>query len=775
MSQILNRIREVDANNSEAVKECVTLFFQNLLKQSDSNRWLSALDDVICRFPKYCISHRSTAETYIVSLLDTNNYYNAIQAAKCAHSLQQVRPSQEKAATPKSSWRNLMSLLCSVAHNLLNKLFPKTFKTHRNDLKNQIKELPNTPLTEALKKLGNVSEKESSKKKILFTRLKNVFTFIQAMLVEPYPVAKPIQPQVILDIIVHTLSIAQSAKDSIADIVQIKIDALRTLDALVLCLGPHLIPYSPLVFRLVMQTLRWTSENPCDETRSVRCGAYNSLRQWLTMLHAHKMADNRASLEDELTTHIINDITPPKKVVQLTMGPQPTKNMSKKAKRKLATTQLQESSLAIHMPGDQNKNNKCEESVELAIAALECAETVFIVCGIFMKPTTHKIFQECLVRECFNLTSYTDQQAALLLRVLEACRKTTPNTVPPPTQYCLHLYSTLVNSTKPEISTFCLRALLDIRLHLHCSPPSLNFALQVPQETIKDKPKKVSERNREVLESLIGKNKLPPDNIEDIITLDDEPAYKKSRLSEDADKISLSSENMSSVEISDDSDSEDVQEINVDNKSTEMVANKPIDNTEEITQNKKSLDVDSNKEISVVTGVESLEDELDKVTSPTKAVDDINGAITQVPAIHKADKEIHEASTQVPLNESNDTLDGEDGPSFEIDYDNPKSGDMVISVLEKIDDVNLPSTNETDDIQITCGQVLPSSGDEAQRKCGETELPKVNGLIAVEDNIQNINVEVSVSQCDSSTEIHKTDLSVEEMMADFVDEVQDDA
>lgn len=37
------------------------------------------------------------------------------------------------------------------------------------------------------------------------------------------------------------------------------------------------------------------------------------------------------------------------------MGPQPTKHLSKKAKRKLATTQMQESSIAAHMPGEKNK------------------------------------------------------------------------------------------------------------------------------------------------------------------------------------------------------------------------------------------------------------------------------------------------------------------------------------------------------------------------------------------------------------------------------------
>lgn len=37
------------------------------------------------------------------------------------------------------------------------------------------------------------------------------------------------------------------------------------------------------------------------------------------------------------------------------MNAQPTKNLSKKARKKLAKTMLQESTMASHMPGEKNK------------------------------------------------------------------------------------------------------------------------------------------------------------------------------------------------------------------------------------------------------------------------------------------------------------------------------------------------------------------------------------------------------------------------------------
>ncbi|XP_047503373.1 proline-, glutamic acid- and leucine-rich protein 1-like [Pieris napi] len=769
MSLILKKIRDVDPNNSEAVKECLTGFFQNLMKQSEPKRWLKALDDVIRRFPKYCISHRGVIENFIISFLNSNKYNNVIEAAKCAHSLQQVRPSQEKTSTPKSCWRNQMTLLCSVTHNLIDKLFPDSPSMYTNNLENKLQNITNTPLNTALSQLNIAGGKDAERRKRLITRLENIFVFIQAMLVETYPVAKPIQPQLILDIIVHALSIARSIGQPLNNIAQMKTAALRTLDALIACLGPHLIPYSPLVFRLVMQTLRWTSDNATKETKSVRCGAYNTLKRWLSILHVHKMADSRASMEDELTSHIINDITPTKKLVQLTMGPQPTKNLSKKAKRKLATTQLQESTIATHMPGEKNKNIECKESNEVAVAALECAETLFIVCGIFLKPTTHKVFQERLVRECFNLSSYDDNQAMLLLRTLEACRKTTPNTVPPPTQYCLHLYSTNVTSNQPEIATFCSKAILDIRLHLHCSPPSLNFALQVVEEKT-EKRKKVSEKNRAVLESLLGKNKLPPNERSDIITIADEPANKKTRLSEETERISLSSENISSVEISDDSDSEVIQEVDVEIHEPNDIEIQEVN----ATKNNKGISIE---------GTVHIENELDKIPkTDNSAIYDMatqisectlseNGTATPTPKTAKDNNleknTIYEAPTQLPLNNSIDTLDGDDATSsLEVTYDYPHTGNEKIPVLEKIEDSNLPLSNETDDIQITCGQVLNS---QEESKC-DSEKSKEN-LEIVENGVQNVNVEVSV--CDANVQ-KKGALSVEEMMADFVDEVQDE-
>ncbi|XP_072947547.1 uncharacterized protein [Epargyreus clarus] len=833
MTQVLNKIREVDPNDSEAVKEVVTSFFQNLTKigESDPIKWLRTLVDVINRFPKYCMSHRSTIESILTSSIDSNDYYYVIEAAKCAQALQQVRPSQEKTATPKTSWREQMSLLCDAAHSLIAAIFPNAVDVHKGNKNGQREELSsNSTLTAALMKIHSVpkTQNKGEKKTVLQTRLRNVFCFIQAMLVEIYPVPKPIRPQLILDVVVRALSVSSGAKDAGVDVGVIKVEALRTLDALVACLGPNLIPFSPLVFRLLMQTFRW-SENADKNFRNVRCTAYNSLSKWLNTLHVHRAAsDSRSSWEDELTKHIVEDIAPPEKIVELTMGPQPTKHMSKKAKRKLANAKLLESSIASHAPGEKNKANKPEElNNEVAMAALDCAETFLLVCGRFLKPATHKLFQERAIRECYYSHKYTDEQAAALLRVVEAARTTTPATLPPPTQHCLQLYSTLINRGNGEISKFCTQALLDIRLHLHCSPPSLSFALEAPLEKQKssNKRKKVSEKNRAALESLLGSDRMSALNTPEVITIADEPSSKKPRLEEDeADQISVSSDSISSVEISDDSDVEEIIEevdgsIEESSHTTTVVIEKTNDTVSVLEDNNikdvKTIPKENVAEAMEEDDIAKPDDQIfpkDSIIETEAEVHTIEEDINTDTQVQEKDKtsdaevqdkdrsdegepltkintvSIHDAPTQAPLNVSTETVDGEEGPfSLEVTYDYPSTGTAKVNVFNNsTEEEALPSTSDTDDV-ITCGQLVKSSQDSnTEKKSDDTDVseatisiaPKVNGNVSESERKNGVDIPADNVK-DADKETAKTaskdeGVSIEEMMADFVDEVSED-
>ncbi|XP_041987337.1 uncharacterized protein LOC121739084 [Aricia agestis] len=796
MCPILKKVYDVDPNNSEGVKEAVTSFFQHLSKHKEveTNAWLRALEHVICRFPKYCVSHRNNIEVYVSGYLNTNDYFQVIEAAKCAHAVQQVRQPQDKGATAKTSWRYQINSLCKAAHTLIDALFKNAVDMYKGISEDKTPS-SSTPFSSVLDNITKVPN-NVNRKPLLLTRLKNILVFIQAMLVEIYPVAKPIEPQIILDLALRSQSVTSGAEIN-QQLADIKVEALRTLDALVICLGSNLLPYSPLIVRFVMQTLRWSSDNPSEEASCVRCHAYRSLRRWLSVLRCHKCGD---SWLEQLTAHILDDITPATKTVQLTIGPAPVKHMSKKARRKQANAMLKESSIAVHMPGEKNKihSNKTVSN-EVAMAALNCAEIFLTVCGRFLKPTTHKIYQERLVRECFNADSYKSEQLLALLSVLEASRKTTPFGVPPPTQYCLHLYSVLLNRNE-EISKFCSQAILDIRLHLHCSPPSLNYNLETPisEQNGSSKRKKVSEKNRAALEALLGKDRVTQLDYDVIVP--DEPSPKKPRL-EVQDNISISSGSSSSVVVSDESD-DDVQEVEITAEESEKtdnieetVVNKTVENNIEeeimvgkIVENNSNDNVDSTSQneidthatqISITPENQTLHN--DDVNSSSldinnKIVSETNGNLSQ------KGNAIHEAATQA-FNVSNDTFDDEERPlSMEVSYDYPNTGTETVTVLEKEDGDNLPSTNETDDIQITCGQVIKSSQDACDKVSSSIDdVPesKVNGTITV-DIVENgcdmgDKKPVLVNGIASVDSINMKDknegISVDDMLADFVDEV----
>ncbi|CAH2040003.1 unnamed protein product, partial [Iphiclides podalirius] len=772
MSQILTKVRDVDPNNGDSVKEVLTSYFQNVVKHTEvnCNQWLQTLEDILNRFPRYCSSHRTTIETYLSHFVSGSNYYDVIYAAKCAHALQQVRWPQDRTATAKSAWRDQMELLCNAAHSLIDALFVESVDLYKGKGKKvHTQSNSNSPLTTALLRITATGGSIVKNKGILQNRIRNIFIFIQAMIVEMYPVAKPIRPQIILDVIVRALSVTSGKNHVSNDVAPVKIQALRTIDALIACLDANLIPFSPLVFRIVMQTLRWTTDNPSQDSRDIRKSAYSTLVNWLTTLHSHRFTTGNSSWEDELTSHIIGDTTPTKKTVQLTMSGQSLKNLSKKARRKLQNTMLKESTISAHMPGEKNKHIVEEENdTEVAMSALECAEVFLSVCGVFLKPTTHKVFQEHFVRECYSARIYSSDYLLSLLHVLEALRKTTPPTVPPPTQYCLHLYSTLTNNHSKEISKFCCQALLDIRLHLHCSPPSISFALETRPEKEKaiEKRKIISERNIAALEKLLGPDKVPRQSGNEIITVSDEPLYKKSRLDDEVDNISLSSASVCSVEI------HDVIEENPKTPKELTNENKVNNETSPVNEqcNKNYNNEVKNTEVHVIE--ENDEDvEILELNITEDAEEIEKNTAKNVP--------IYEQKTQIPLNSVNDGVDDEERSlSMEVAYDYPNGGSGKVTVLEKLDDENLPSTNETDDVQITCGQVLLTSQEiEPENQPKETvkmtpdHEMKINGIIESNGDINEAKTQVAIN---TESKLCKIDgITVEDMLADFVDEVDD--
>lgn len=286
------------------------------------------------------------------------------------------------------------------------------------------------------------------------------------------------------------------------------------------------------------------------------------------------------------------------------------------------------------------------------------------------------------------------------------------------------------------------------------------------------------------------------ENIE-VITIRDEPTKKRPRL--DQDNISLSSDSICSVEITD-SSKDGTEELEIERNEEEI--------TEDATTNDEDMDVQNTTEVTA-NEIES------QVIDSEKLSENVDQTVNE-------NNSIYEAKTQLDTNVSNDEDDNQT-LSMEVAYDLPTAVDKV-RVLDQVDDDNLPSTNDTDDVQITCGQVALTSEDNEINITKEVDeialvVDKEETIITNEsnDNVEKIedtitsNCEVT-NEAEINPEVTKdvtvttdetltngvekpngninemltqipdnlTDksskpdgISVEDMMADFVDEVND--
>lgn len=243
---------------------------------------------------------------------------------------------------------------------------------------------------------------------------------------------------------------------------------------------------------------------------------------------------------------------------------------------------------------------------------------------------------------------------------------------------------------------------------------------------------------------------------EEVITIPDEPYNKRPRLESDvADNISVSSDSAKSIEISDD-DSDD--DIILDIEQIENPEITPNENQDEANIEEKSEETTDNRTEQNVDN-ENVDGGIINIIAPD----------SQTSQHEITESNIHEAKTQVPLNTSSDTMEIDKSPvSMEVVYD--PNGETKVTLLEKMDDDNLPSTNDTDDVQITCGQAIQSSQElEPEKDKINEERPKENGINETDSPVENGSKDEVVENIE--VKITTKEITVDDMLADFVDEV----
>lgn len=304
---------------------------------------------------------------------------------------------------------------------------------------------------------------------------------------------------------------------------------------------------------------------------------------------------------------------------------------------------------------------------------------------------------------------------------------------------------------------------------------------------------------------------MPSEEQEEVINILDEPPNKKQCVDEDiTEKISVSSASIQSVDIDEITDDSDVEVNEIETETRSHIATEDNDDIEQISENNGDNNIISN-EVIEETVIEEINEDLDKdnEVNITPVVEDSQGMIElnndtdidtsleintniedkeieQVQTASANDsievsKNIYEAQTQLPLNDSIDEDKEEHLElSMEIGYADRDTTKEKVTALENLVDDPLPSTNDTDDI-ITCGQAINIPEEvnknnecttETNIELGVNEAPLENGIdkspITVENGIETDDI-VSVKAVNKNN-----DLTVEDMLADFVDEVIDE-
>ncbi|XP_054272488.1 proline-, glutamic acid- and leucine-rich protein 1-like [Macrosteles quadrilineatus] len=324
----------------------------------------------------------------------------------------------------KTAWRRQQLGLVSLLHSLLNRLYEHV-DCHMEESA--------TALEDIELSLEPVNEKNILiKSQRLATQFSAVALFLQAMLLETFPVAKAVAPDVILDVVAHaqkaTLATLGSTREALAVtavLPTVQIASLRLLESLVMCLGRNLVPHGGLVGYLCSQVIHWSHQKhsdwpyamikPYSQTRHV---AYCCLQSWLSVAGAASQLD---TVVDKLLPPLLADIHAEKPSVRLRVGSKASKG--KKRQQVLVSDQDRSEKLR-----DETANHRLCERALLTLDALVGAAVSRL------KPDVISSITETVLRLVADLPvpySHVNCLTALYQLLFTLCVEPHPRLVPP--------------------------------------------------------------------------------------------------------------------------------------------------------------------------------------------------------------------------------------------------------------------------------------------------------------------------------------------------------
>ena len=309
--QLLTKAKDASELHKLAISNIPKIlehFSKKLNPSSDSA--LKFLSTCMKYYPGVSGSMKNKIEDFLFSFVDSEEHMLVEEAGICLHLLQQIRGGGTHGSLHKKTWNEYQSRLIGSIHEILSQIFQHTFEM--NEVTEDIERIKFPALI--------YSDEPLLCARQMCIRLTNILKFLEVTILEPYPVAKPIQPLKILNMVKRGLSVncTTLAKNPIMENIalgvflpQIHQGLFDVLNALVVIVQSNLLPFANLICEIYDQGLNWTASGRSNGKKrsyiSLRSEIYRSISIWCAT------AQNGSCMEEvaeSLLGNIFQDITP---------------------------------------------------------------------------------------------------------------------------------------------------------------------------------------------------------------------------------------------------------------------------------------------------------------------------------------------------------------------------------------------------------------------------------------------------------------------------------
>lgn len=485
--QMSQQMPEMKRTVSGSVVSKIIDAFQQIAPLEVSLSMLECLEVLMCNYGPSCGQHKNVLEKCVLQYVDSSDANVIKRVAHCVAFLPLLGGGGSLGANHVSRWKQEHQKVCATLHYILDELFDSVREipnSHSSVTSDQVLSLPSTSETVPLPRVYQ-----------LMNRFINVSKFLQAILLSEFPVEKTVLPDEILGIVCRGLAVTSHTmgKKVSADLLmvgamlpQIHVALLKVLDSLITCCGNNLLPYAPVICKLVLQTLKWTSaekwaygiEKPYGQLRVAAC---NTLMLWLQTSNCGSCVE---LISEELVSFLLQDIWFEKEAVALSV--QYTSNKKEQKYKRNTSEQQQGVETSRKYIPDQKSNSKtCR-------AALRVLQWMLHSAAMFIKPTTHRLLQEKTVGLLFDIQRassasdlpfpYAETSCRLeLYRLLHTLVIEPHATWPPPTQFAVHMLSAGRSDPNLKVSSFCTSALIAAEKLVHPASGTLHFPVSLEE------------------------------------------------------------------------------------------------------------------------------------------------------------------------------------------------------------------------------------------------------------------------------------------------------